>query len=203
MGYHMAGWEVVGVDIAPQPHYPFEFHQADALTYPLDGFDAVHASPPCQRWSTAGGLHGTQKQLDRHPDLIGPTRERLRDWGGVYVIENVMGAPMQYGTIVLCGLMFGLKVFRHRAFESNILLLAPEHPSHKGHRIGVDGMCCCVGNGGYSKRWRGGKLQGRVAEWKVAMGIDWMTRREMSQAIPPAYTRWIGRILYHAWRQRS
>ena len=99
MGYHRAGFEVVGVDIKPQPHYPFEFHQADALTFPLDGFDAIHASPPCQAYSTM-----TRKPSD-HPDLYAPTRSRLVATGLPYVIENVIGAPYTHG-FVLCGSMF-------------------------------------------------------------------------------------------------
>ena len=122
MGYHRAGFEVVGVDIKPQPHYPFEFHQADALTYPLDGFDVIHASPPCQRWSMYSRNLGTWESF---PDLITPLRPLLRASGRPYVSENVEGAPLT--GIRLCGSAFGLPVLddrtylrRHRIFESNV-----------------------------------------------------------------------------------
>ncbi len=99
MGYHRAGFEVVGVDIVDQPNYPFEFHQADAMIYPLDGFDAIHASPPCQAYSTISP-HGKE-----YPDLYRATRDRLIAHGGVWVIENVIGAPYRSG-FILCGSMF-------------------------------------------------------------------------------------------------
>jgi DNA (cytosine-5)-methyltransferase 1 len=203
VGYHRAGFDVVGVDIAPQPNYPFEFIQGDALEYARahgHEFDAVHASPPCQRYST-----GTFRRewKDRHPDLIAPVRGLLQDLGRPWVIENVGAAPLSPGAAVLCGLMFGLKVFRHRSFESSFLLMAPPHPSHKGKVIGRDGMRTCVGNSGC---WGSGKQRRRVLasgsterddkpSWVVAMGIDWMTIGEMREAIPPAYTEFVGRQL--------
>lgn len=106
MGYHRAGFRVVGVDIEPQPHYPFEFHQADALTFPLDGFDAYHASPPCQRYSMITKLHG-RAIVESHPDLIDPTRYRLKSSGKPYIIENVPQAPLK-DAVTLCGSMFNL-----------------------------------------------------------------------------------------------
>ena len=126
MGYHNAGFEVVGVDINNQRNYPFEFHKADAMTFSLDGFDVIHASPPCQAYSITKHTHGKQ-----HPDLLVPTRERLQASGLPYVIENVIGAEMP-GSIVLCGSSFGLTATdvdgtplvlkRHRQFESNLLI---------------------------------------------------------------------------------
>jgi DNA (cytosine-5)-methyltransferase 1 len=186
MGYHRAGFDVVGVDIAPQPHYPFEFVQGDALSPPVDlsTFDAIHASPPCQAYSTTASLHRTA-----HPDLYLRTRSRLCLTGKPWVIENVIGAPYGWGT-VLCGGMFGLRVRRHRNFESSLLLMTTEHrcPSES-----ID----VTGTGGRSERKdksTGGEHRKprSMAEASEAMGIDWMTRREISQAIPPAYTEWIG-----------
>src|SRR5512146_881208 len=107
MGYHRACFEVVGVDINPQPHYPFEFHQADALTYPLDGFDVIHASPPCQDYTIASLYHRMNGKT--YPDLIEPTRKHLMRSSSVWVMENVPGAPL-INPIMLCGSMFGLEV---------------------------------------------------------------------------------------------
>ncbi len=174
MGYHRAGFEVVGVDIEPQPNYPFEFHQADALEYPLDGFDVVHASPPCQAFTVARVIHGKG-----HSDLLTPSRKRLEAWGGRWVIENVPGAPMRKD-LVLCGSVFGeLRLRRHRWFEldSPVAWMTPPC-SHGTETISV------FGHGGHN--YHG------VESWKAVMGIDWMTRDELAQAIPPAYTEFIG-----------
>lgn len=192
MGYHRAGFEVVGVDIKPQPHYPFEFHQADALTYPLDGFDVIHASPPCQRFSMASVRHIKEGKI--YPDYLTPIRERLQDLETPWIIENVLGAPMKR-MIVLCGLMFDLKVFRHRVFETSVLIFSPDHPSHKGKRIG-EGFFSVAGGAGRWKSWGTVKMnvsKGTIKEWRDAMGIDWMTAKEIREAIPPAYTEFIGK----------
>ncbi|MEO3922671.1 DNA cytosine methyltransferase [Micromonosporaceae bacterium B7E4] len=182
-GYADAGFEVVGVDINPQPRYPYEFHQADALTFPLDGFDAVHASPPCKRFTRLSALHARH----RHPDLLTPTRERLLRSGLPWVIENVPGSPMR-ADLVLCGEMFGLGVRRHRWFETSPSLFSMLPPCRHDRRVvSVHGM-----PGGRSTR--DGVLP-TFADWKAAMGIDWMSVRELSQAIPPAYTRFIGEQL--------
>jgi DNA (cytosine-5)-methyltransferase 1 len=191
MGYHMAGFEVTGVDIKPQPHYPFAFVQADALTFPLGGYDMIHASPPCQRFSVASVIHRNHGK--KYSDLLTPMRQRLIAWGGLWVIENVLQAPMEQ-FVCLCGLMFGLKVFRHRLFECSAFLLTPSHPSHGTRKIG-EGYYSIAGNGGRWKTW--GTVvrdvsKGTVTEWRQAMEIDWMTRQELSQAIPPAYTQFIG-----------
>lgn len=197
MGYHQAGFtDIVGVDIVPQPDYPFEFYQADALDadqmFDFCTFDLIHASPPCQAHSalTKGTNSGRQ-----YPDLIAATREMLLngcDFGPTpWVIENVAGAPIRHD-VMLCGEMFGLDVIRHRYFEMHELALAqPEHLVHRGRVRGWrhgeyhDGPYIAV----YGKG--GGK--GTVAEWQQAMGIDWTdNRKAIAEAIPPAYTHWIG-----------
>lgn len=190
VGYAAAGFEVVGVDNRPQKRYPFEFHQADALTFPLDGFDVIHASPPCQRFSVASNIHGNPK--DRHPDLVDRARRRMQTAGKPFVIENVPGAPLD-NPIMLCGTMFpGLRVYRHRLFECHGFTLDdPPGPCKHTHRMGKSKgeyhtldkspFITCVGHNFQAKSGR------------VAMAIDWMTRDELAQAIPPAYTEWIGK----------
>lgn len=187
MGYHRAGFEVVGVDIEPQPNYPFEFHQADALTFPLDGFDVIHASPPCQHWSAGARRWSTS---DDHPALIATMREHIGG-GRPYVIENISPARSELiDPISLCGTMFGLGVFRHRLFESNMGLVQPGHPQHR-RQIG-SGYSTVTGHAGGSSR-RDGWTNGSTDEWRAAMGIHWMTGAELAEAIPPAYCEYIGR----------
>ena len=201
MGYHRAGFDVVGVDIKPQPHYPFEFHQGDALTYPLDGFDVIHASPPCQAYSRLRHLPWLKGR--EYPALLAVTRERLQVHGTPWVIENVEDAPMPY-SVVLCGTMFDLPVYRHRRFGSSEFLWQPEHAKHahtlaagrasmaKRYRksSGVTGVIVKeINRGSLAGHATGAKETGRL------MGIDWMRREELTQAIPPAYTEWIGRQL--------
>lgn len=192
VGYSRAGFEVVGVDAAPQPSYPFEFHQADALDYLVDHgseFDCIHASPPCQRYTVGRHIHQSGK---RHPDLVGPTRLLLMEFDKPWVIENVMGAPMR-NAIVLCGLMFGLRVLRHRLFESSHLLLAPPHPKHPPGNLTDAGSKYSTGSQGFV--CVAGHNFVRTAG-AAAMQIDWMrTRAELANAIPPAYGEWIGRQL--------
>jgi DNA (cytosine-5)-methyltransferase 1 len=198
MGYYRAGFEVVGIDIAPQPNYPFEFYQHDALEwiaaakYVMQGsFAAVHASPPCQAHSDL------QKQNKRiYADFIPMTRKLLVDTGLPYVIENVEGAPL-IDPVMLCGTMFpGLRVIRHRLFETNWPLTAPTHGTHplvfthdkrKAHygQLDQDTAFVQVTGGGNAT----------VANKAAAMGIDWMTGRELNEAIPPAYTEWVGGAL--------
>jgi len=193
MGLHRAGFTVDGWDIRPQPRYPFEFHQADALEADLDGFDFVWASPPCQSYTRMNrGLLESQGRKKDHPDLIAATRAKLQAWGGPYIIENVEGAPL-INPVRLCGSSFGLDVQRHRLFESNIFLL--ELPCTHGiwvkdkppqYRLtGKSRIVGCYGNG------RG--AGDTVGSWRKAMGIDWMTRKELAQAIPPAYSEYLGR----------
>ncbi|MBA7632344.1 hypothetical protein ES703_39888 [subsurface metagenome] len=191
MGYHRADFEVVGVDNKPQPHYPFEFHQADALTYPLEGFDAYHASPPCQGYGITKNIHTCKEK--EYPLLIPAIRRKLLETGKPLVIENVPGAPLQY-SIMLCGLMFGLKVLRHRIFELNFYCMQPGHPYHRNIEIGKDGFCCVVAHSAV-KGDSNYQYPNRKAAWIEAMRIDWMTKYELTQAIPPAYTEYIGNQL--------
>jgi DNA (cytosine-5)-methyltransferase 1 len=184
-GYHRAGFDIVGIDNRPQPHYPYEFHQADALEYPLDGFDAIHASPPCQAYSILGNF-----ALGDYPDLYNATRERLTATGRPWIIENVPGAPYRQG-VTLCGSMFGLGVRRHRNFEASWLMLSPGCT----HRDQGPTLTVCGHPGGVEALRR---PAGTADQWRTAMGIDWMTAREITQAIPPAYTEHIGaQLLAH------
>ncbi len=193
MGLHRAGFDVTGVDVRPQPRYPFAFHQADALSFPLEGYDFVWASPPCQRWSVANNIHARED----HPDLIATTRARLIAAGVPWVIENVPGAPL-LNPHQLCGSSFGLGVKRHRWFESSFFFMAPPCvPGHPGDWVCVFGNTVLersptIGrtakNGPRFRRKHVGTDRGREA-----MGTPWMNRDELSQAIPPAYGEWIGR----------
>ena len=183
MGYHRAGFEVVGVDLHPQPHYPFEFHQADALTFPLQGFDAIHASPPCQRYSTM------TRHAKEHPDLYADVRDVLAAAGVPYVIENVIGAPYSHG-VLLCGSMFGMKIRRHRNFETSWLVLQPEC------RHGAERPYTIAGHGGGCDRPHSLKPAARDF-WRY-LDMPWMEGKPpygVAQAIPPAYTEWIGQQL--------
>lgn len=181
MGLHRAGFDVVGVDIRPQPRYPFEFHQADALTFDLGGFDFIWASPPCQAFTAAQRLRG-----NAHPKLVGPVRERLCSAGALYCIENVVGAPLSH-PVELCGIMFGLKTYRHRLFECSFPIPQPWHAPHTvkqtkmGRKPSPGEFIHVVGN-----------FSG-VDFAREAMGIGWMARHELSEAIPPAYSEFIGR----------
>lgn len=190
MGYHRAGFEVVGVDIEPQPRYPFKFIQADVRELPnyfLAAFDAIHASPPCQAYSPLGALSPDKT----YPDLVAFTRALLDGCGAPYVIENVMAAPLiKERSIVLCGSMFGLRTYRHRRFESPLSLVAPKHPKH----------VVLTATKRRRERWNEGwnvSITGDVGTYlgPDAMGIDWMTGNELCEAIPPAYTQFIGERL--------
>lgn len=194
-GYQEAGFYVVGVDNRPQPHYcGEEFYQADALEFIMahgKEYDAIHASPPCQKYSVASWVHINNGK--QYPDLIDPVRNELIKTGKPYIIENVIGAPLN-NPIVLCGLMFDLKVFRHRGFETSFFIFRLPHPSHNGKRIG-EGYFSVSGGAGRWKTWGTVKRnisKGTVKEWRDAMGIDWMTRKEITQAIPWVYTKFIG-----------
>ncbi len=190
--------ELRGVDIKPQPRYPFEFHQGDALEYlsdlvrfrgGLNLYDAIHASPPCQRYSSL--FTTMEHKRAEHPDLVDPVRRLLIQADLPWVIENVYGAPLARGSMMPCGAMFGLRTYRHRWFETSEFLFRPRHPKHvvksdKGSRrkeyFLAGGFISVVGDvGSYCG--------------PAAMGIDWMTGEELSQAIPPAYTEYIGKQL--------
>ena len=190
VGYNRAGFDdIVGVDIEPQPNYPFRFIQADALTYRdalpwVRRFDLVHASPPCQRFSVATTV------TDRHPDLIEPTRAMLQAAGIPFVVENVAQAPLRRD-LILCGSMFGLDVQRHRAFELSgfPLVLVPSH----NHKAWPDGRPWTVtGHGGGSERPHSKNYQS-LEHGQELMGMPWAkTRHEIVEAIPPVYTEFIG-----------
>ena len=222
MGYHRAGFEVFGLDNNQRADYPFPALRGDAiaaLDFLLDGralkwwtrnargehvarlltlgdFAAVVGSPPCQAHTTLTKGNRGRGWMDGHTDLIAATRGRMIATGKPYVIENVVGARAELiDPVMLCGLSFDLRVFRHRLFESNVELTVPAHPSHKGHRVagwrhGVKhegDMFAVYGDGG-------GK--GTTAEWQAAMGIDWTEDRAcLAEAIPPAYTEHLGRQL--------
>lgn len=189
MGYYRAGFDVVGVDIKPQKKYPFEFIQADAMTFDLAGYDVIHASPPCQAYTRKSANWGRKRtHWAAYPDLVGATRERLRDVSTPFVIENVVGAPLD-AALMLCGSMFGLKIRKHRLFEANWALpLAPA-------------SCCHLG---LYNPWQG---EGRSADkMRAAMGTPWIpisggaSRKagytgDLFNAIPPAYTEYIGKSL--------
>jgi DNA (cytosine-5)-methyltransferase 1 len=189
VGYHRAGFEVIGVDIKPQPRYPFEFHQGDAMSWPFDGYDAIHASPPCQKYSSLANMRFAH--TGEYVDLYEPTRWRLNGLDVPWVLENVIGAPYRSG-FVLCGSMFGLKVRRHRNFESSHALLLDRYCDHvgQGRPYGV------YGHGGGGQMTRGHK--GKPSEFAWLMDMDWATPQEIAQAIPPAYTEWIGAQLLAA-----
>lgn len=190
MGYSRAGFDVAGVDIRHQPRYPFDFIEGDALAYLArhgHEFDAIAASPPCQKYSVQTKQHRTG---DAHPDLVAPTRDLLRVVGKPYVIENVPGAPLER-PILLCGSMFGwTRLRRHRLFESNVALLQLECR----HGIQRDVVSVTGNSGGSSKRDGGARFMDTDG-WRELMGIDWMTGRELAEAIPPAYTEFIGKQL--------
>lgn len=197
MGLHRAGFDVVGVDIVPRKRYPFEFHLADALTFPLDGFDFIWASPPCQGYTSmrhAPGAIGA-------PLLIDEVRNRLTALRVPWVIENVEEAAWALrDPVTLCGSMFGLgaqgcRLQRHRLFEvGNFVLPQPECRHDDRPVIGIYGgharnRAARAGGRGTRDVWDGG----HVAASREALGIDWMTLQEMSEAIPPAYAEYIGR----------
>jgi len=206
VGYHRAGFDVTGVDIETHPDYPFELIERDAMTVLadadfLDQFDAIHASPPCPRYSAATPAHAR----DRHPDLVSPVREALIAWGGPYVIENVPGSPLRT-PLVLCGSMFDLRVRRHRLFESNVPLTGPVcRHREQGQVVGVYGQH--PDRPGGWKRPDGssrGVKATSVADAGDAMGIDWMTAwSDIADAIPPSYTEFVGRQLLTHVRQET
>lgn len=188
-GLHRAGFEVTGVDNEPQPEYPFAFVLADAFSVWVENYDLVWASPPCQAHSSLRHLHPDEE----YPDLIGRTREMLKAWGGPYIIENVPGAPLRL-PVQLCGSAFGLGVRRHRHFESN-LLLAGVGCCHDIQRQPIDVSGTGARRKGPRKDDGGGNSRKprNLVEAQVAMGINWLPRKALSQAVPPAYAEFLGR----------
>ncbi len=184
MGYHQAGIDhIVGVDSARKRRYPFTFIQADALDYLKEfgsHFDIIHASPPCQAYAATKFLHTTV-----HPEYIEELRELLMSIGKPYIIENVVGAPL-HNPLLLCGTMFDLRVYRHRLFETSFSVDMPEHPPHIARATSM-------GRGPKEAEFITvvGHFSG-VQQARAAMGISWMSRDELAQAIPPAYTKYIG-----------
>lgn len=192
-GYAAAGFEVVGVDLDPQPRYPFTFVRADAVSfarYAWRDFDAIHASPPCQRRTKAQRIQGNE-----HPRLIEPTRDVLRESGLPYVIENVPydgdgedDDPL-IDPITLCGQSFGLHTYRHREFETNFPIRAPGHVAHRrrtvkmGRALRPGDYYHAVGN--FSS----------VAQVRDDMGVPWMSRDGIRECIPPAYGHYVGQWL--------
>lgn len=197
MGYHRAGFDVIGVDINPQPDYPFRFIQGDAVDFlkrSLWRFSAIHLSPPCQ--ASCALTKGTNKGRE-YPQLIPVVRKLLdQNWHGVpAVIENVQGSDLRRD-VTLCGEMFGLGVIRHRYFEiHNAEVTQPKHVPHRGRVAG-----CRHGkwfDGPYFAVYGDGGGKGSVAQWQQAMGIDWTdNRKSIAEAIPPAYTEYIGSRLF-------
>lgn len=207
MGYHRAGFEVVGVDLAFQKNYPFEFHQADAIAYVREHaheFDVIHASPPCQAFSRTKTLHSNE-----HPDLVAITREALIASGKPYIIENVVGAPLR-DPLILCGTEFNLtapdvdgvplKVLRHRLFESNVAL-----HGNGGCRHDPTVLTASIygAGGGWTPTHRDSPTRrgGYVPHTDVCralLGVDWTNKHELSQVVPPAFTEHLGRQLIDA-----
>lgn len=211
-GYTLAGFDVVGVDIAPQPHYPYAFVQANALDILKDRaflaeFDAIHASPECK-----GYTHCNLSPKHRYQKLIGEVREALDKIGKPYVIENVIGAKhVLRASLLLCGTMFGLPMRRHRLFETNVgefgvFIYPPRTCAHKGATIGVYGHSIWDSSLPGTPRKDGRKRPDSVpAEvGHRAMGINWMNKEELAEALPPVYTQWIGNFLLSAiWAQQE
>lgn len=189
MGYHRAGFDVVGVDVVPQPTYPFDFVEADAITYPLDGFDAVHASPPCQRYSTMGN----RARLPG-PDLLRIVFQRFGPLRVPWIVENVHGARRYMpNAVVLTGGMFGLRVHRPRLFLSNVGLLVPPPVRPPDDGVGVYGrvpdgrrLFTLPRNSGTYHAPRG------LDAARAAMGMPWGDWQGVKNAVPPAYTEFLG-----------
>lgn len=203
VGYARAGFEVVGVDIEPQPHYPFEHHVTDALEFAAEHgreFDVIHASPPCQVYSATANAHTVQ-----HPDLLAPTRDLLRELGVPYIIENVERAPL-VDPVMLCGTMFGLRapdvdgielqLQRHRLFETSFpVALAPAPCAHDSTPVGGSYKGARRRTPEDRDQKRRGGYTPALSVRAALLGIDWMDMRnehELAQAIPPAYTEWLG-----------
>lgn len=186
-GYADAGFDVVGVDIRPQPRYPFRFVQADAIEFVYEhggGFDFIHASPPYQHDSECQRIQGRT-----HPDLIAPTRTALETTGRPWVIENVRGAvPKLHQPVMLCGTMFALETYRHRYFETGggLTLTQPSHPAHLAPQAKMGRPVPPGHYGQYVGNFSG------VPKARAVLGVPWMNRDGIRECIPPAYTQWLG-----------
>lgn len=188
-GYHLAGFEVVGVDIEPQPRYPFTFIQADAMDFIPEyagDFHVIHTSPPCQKYCRLNYLHKRE-----YPDLLEAVRELLIATGKPYVIENVPEAPL-INPLILCGTMFSLRTIRHRAFETNPPIWWPPHQCYHWGKSTPKGKHSTFANGDFITITGHNFLVGEARE---VFGTPWMTQDELREAIPPAYTKWIGERL--------
>lgn len=183
-GLAAAGFDVTGVDIEPQPEYPFRFIQADALVFPLDGYDFIWASPPCQAFTA---YKRRPNHVEPAPNLIETMRHRLWTLSCPWVIENVVGAPLR-SPILLCGSMFGLEVRRHRCFELNRFIQVPDCNHRRRPQYPQ------------ATNRKNQRSTVEVGVWRIpletqrkAMGIQWMSRERLSQAVPPAYAEWLAR----------
>ena len=195
MGYYRAGFDdITGVDNKPMPHYPFRFIQADALEYLAEHgheYDVIHASPPCQAYTIMRHANHMRKN---HPDLVAEVRHALIQTGKTWVIENVPGSPL-IDPIMLCGLSFGLRIIRHRLFECSFFMLMPVHITHPQQKK-VRGR---VARGFLDTlKYVGFTTGSSIPAFTKAMGCDWMTPEEGRQAIPPAYTEYIGKRILEA-----
>ncbi len=188
MGIHRACREaqIVGVDILPRPHYPFNFIQMDALQYEIlrEKWDFIWASPPCHRWVT--GAHDRQ----RHPDCLHPMMRVLRHQPIPYVIENVPNAPHRHD-LMLCGEMFGLRTIRHRWFECSFAVVQPPHPKHRGlcfkHKGKVDLTAYY-----FTVAGKQSSKYDTMGAWKAALNVTWdVTREELVQMVPPPYSKYV------------
>lgn len=208
MGYHRAGFTVTGVDKDPQPRYPFEFHQADALEFlQAHGheYDVIHASPPCQGYSRSTAPHRANSV---YADLLPITRELLEASGKPYIIENVPGSPMR-ADVKLSGRMFGLKVVRWRWFEigGGLWIMNPYPPQIPRGIVRRGEAVSIFGKGAYRKSKTDAypifQKESVEATWQYAMGIDWMNTEGLREAIPPAYTQWIGEAIFQQVKAKA
>lgn len=197
MGLYRAGFDVVGFDVLEQPRYPFAFVLQDALTVDVKTFDAIWASPPCQAYTVAKTMNGMEGR--DYPELIEATRDHVSQHGKPFIIENVVPAPIRRD-VILCGRMFDLPLIRHRAFESNILLLGLSHITHNGTTRSHDGFSSFA-NGADYITVAGHNFS--KEDGQRAMGIGWMTKQELSQAIPPMYSEFLGRQLIMSVRHET
>lgn len=186
IGYWQTGFEVVGVDIEDQPRFPFEFIKADAMEFDLSSleFDLIHASPPCQNYSSMKTMNPSEA-----PQLIKPLREKLRGYD--YVIENVMGAPLM--GVMLCATSFGLKMLRHRLFEANGFTIPSLTCAHDKDTVYI--------NPYKTKGRKKAEKEYGDTIWRLfkkELGLEFMTDYQASQAIPPHYTKYIGGIYLDA-----